>query len=146
MYTRTFLNALSKQQSLSISNFIELTVAQLVKKFSVFNGFRMFVTVFKNAATCRYPEPDESSPHTHTTFKTHFNIIIQSMPRSPNWSLQFRSLDYNSVYICRRHHACYMPVYLTVLDLITLIIKHLVKPLIMHLSSTFCYKYPYRPI
>jgi len=37
-----------------------------------------------------YPEPHESNPHTHTLFKIHFNTILPSIPRSPNWSLPFR--------------------------------------------------------
>jgi hypothetical protein len=41
---------------------VKLIVAQLVKKFTEFYGFRVFITVFTRAATGFYPEPDESIP------------------------------------------------------------------------------------
>jgi hypothetical protein len=38
-------------------------------------------------ATAHYPEPDESSPHSHFYFfKTHFNIILSTTPTSPDCS------------------------------------------------------------
>jgi hypothetical protein len=53
-------------------------------------------------ATCPYPEPDESSPHTHTPYfpKIHFNIIIlPSTPLSSEWSPPFIISDENSARI-----------------------------------------------
>ena len=40
------------------------------------------------AATCPYPEPARSSPFPPSHFlKIHLNIIVPSMPGSPQWSL-----------------------------------------------------------
>jgi hypothetical protein len=36
----------------------KLTGFQLVKKFPAFYGNRKFITAFKIAATCPYPQPD----------------------------------------------------------------------------------------
>jgi hypothetical protein len=47
------------------SPFEKLTVSQLVKKFSTFYGTRNFITALSSAATCAYPEPAPSIPHSH---------------------------------------------------------------------------------
>jgi hypothetical protein len=41
----------------------KLTGLQLVKKFPAFYGTQRFLTTLKS--TCPYPEPAQSSPHTH---------------------------------------------------------------------------------
>jgi hypothetical protein len=46
----------------------KLTVAQLVKKFTAFYGTKRFITVFTRAATCPYPEPDESNQQHSSLF------------------------------------------------------------------------------
>jgi hypothetical protein len=40
-------------------------------------------------------QSQESSPHTNSFFKIHFNIILPFMLRSPKWSLPFRFANYN---------------------------------------------------
>jgi hypothetical protein len=40
----------------------KLTVPHLVKKFPAFYGTLNLITTFTTAATCPYPEPEESSP------------------------------------------------------------------------------------
>ena len=54
----------------------KLTGPQLVKKFPTFYGTRSFITTFTSAATCPYPEPDQSSqcPPPHLT--TWRSILI----------------------------------------------------------------------
>ena len=43
----------------------------------------------QESATCPYPGPAQSSPHTHL-LEIHPNIIHPSTPRSPQWSLSLR--------------------------------------------------------
>jgi len=43
----------------------KLTGFQLVKKFPAFYGTRRFITAFRSAATCPYPESARSSPYPH---------------------------------------------------------------------------------
>jgi hypothetical protein len=54
-------------------------------------------------ATDPYPNPDEFNPHTLPPHfpKINFNINLQSMPRSSEWSLSFRLSDQNFVLLCR---------------------------------------------
>ena len=42
----------------------KLASLQLVKKFPAFYGTRRFLTALTSPATCPYPEPAQSSPHT----------------------------------------------------------------------------------
>ena len=46
----------------------KLTSSQLVNTFSIFYGTRRFITAFTSAATCPYPEPDQSSPPPQPTY------------------------------------------------------------------------------
>jgi hypothetical protein len=43
-----------------------------------------FNTAFTRTRHWTLPEPNESSPHISCLFKTHFNIILQPTPTSPN--------------------------------------------------------------
>ena len=83
----------------------KLTVPQLVKKFPSFDETIMFLTEFKKAATCPYPEASESGPHPpHTiywtsifTLSSYFHLGLQTVSYiqvSPSNSLP---------------HACHMP-------------------------------------
>ena len=53
----------------------KLTYFLLVKKFPVFYGNRRFITAFTRAATCHFPEPDQSSPHPHPTSRRSILIL-----------------------------------------------------------------------
>jgi len=46
----------------------KLTGSQLDKKFPTFYGTQWCTTALTRAATCPYPEPDQSSPCLHPTF------------------------------------------------------------------------------
>jgi hypothetical protein len=81
-------------------------------------------------ATSPYPEPDESTPYTHTHTHTHTptnqptnlpkicsNPILPSMPRSSKWCLSFRLSHQNPVHFsplsyagqvpCPPHYPCF---------------------------------------
>jgi len=54
-------------------------------------------------------EPAESIPRSATYFsKIHFNIILQFIPRSTKWALQFRISDQYPLRVSRHFYACYM--------------------------------------
>ena len=57
--------------------------------------------------TCPYPVPDLSSP-CHF-LKIHFNIILQSMPRSSNWPRSLRFLHQNPACCFPLSCTCHMP-------------------------------------
>jgi hypothetical protein len=70
----------------------KLTISQLVKKFPAFYGTLEPEGSLPHSqvpATCPYPEPAQSSPYPHI-LNIHLNIILPSMPGSPQWSLSFR--------------------------------------------------------
>ena len=61
-------------------------------------------------ATCPYPEPARSSPHSYIPLlKIHLNIILPSKPVSPKWSLSFRFPHQNPVYASPVSYTHYMP-------------------------------------
>ena len=55
----------------------KLTRSWLVKKLTAFYGIRRFITAFTRAATCTYPEPDQSSPCPQPT-SWRSNLILSS--------------------------------------------------------------------
>ena len=64
-----------------------------MKQSPALHGNLRLTTVLKVASHCSYCESNESSPH-HATpaFTIHYNIIIQSKPRSTNVSLSLAVL------------------------------------------------------
>jgi CRISPR/Cas system-associated protein endoribonuclease Cas2 len=49
---------------------------------------KVYYHIHKFPAICLYPEPAQSSPYpTSYLLKSHLNIILPSMPGSPQWSL-----------------------------------------------------------
>ena len=61
-------------------------------------------------ATCRYPEPDESSPCPTSHFlKIHFNVILPPPHWSSKSSLSFRFPQQNLAYTPPLSHTYYMP-------------------------------------
>lgn len=64
----------------------ELIVAQLVKYLLLFMKYDGSITMF----TVPSSDTDESSPLLFSSFNIYYNIIFQSLPRSPNWFLSFR--------------------------------------------------------
>jgi len=63
---------------------------------------------------CPPPVPILSQPHTvHNPtshfLKIHLNIILPSMPGSPQWSLSFMFPHPNPVHASPLPHTCYMP-------------------------------------
>jgi hypothetical protein len=62
----------------------------------------------------------QSTPSHLTFLKNHYNIILPSMPRSCEWSVQVFQPKYNMHFSCLIH--AMFPVQLILLDLITLII------------------------
>jgi hypothetical protein len=60
----------------------------------------------QKSATGRYPESDESNPHSKPDFpKVHSNIMLPSTPRSSDWSLPFRPSNQNCVRISQLPYA-----------------------------------------
>ena len=60
-------------------------------------------------ATCPYPEPAQSSPYPTSHFlKIHLNIILSSVPGSPQWSLSLRFPHQNPVYSSPLLHTRYI--------------------------------------
>jgi hypothetical protein len=49
--------------------------------------FFTYYLVPQESATCRYPEPDESSPIIPHFLKIHFNIAFTFTPESAKWSV-----------------------------------------------------------
>jgi hypothetical protein len=60
-------------------------------------------------ATGTYPEPNKFNQQPVMLFKTNFNLILLSMPRSPRRSLSFRVSNQNLVCMSVLSHARYIP-------------------------------------
>ena len=54
-------------------------------------------------------QPDPVHPPTSHFLNINLNIILQSTPGSPQWSLSFRLLHQNPVHACPLPHTPYMP-------------------------------------
>jgi hypothetical protein len=55
-----------------------LTVSQVVKKFSAFYGTQSFINTFTSARNCPYPETARSSSRPHNPIPEYLNILILS--------------------------------------------------------------------
>ena len=97
----------------------KLTGSQLVKKFPTFYGTRRIITTFASAATCPYPEPDQSSPCPPFHFlEIRLNVTLPSTPGSSKWPLSLRFPHQNPVYISPLPICATCPAHLILLDLI----------------------------
>jgi hypothetical protein len=72
--------------------------------------------------------------HLTYCFKTHFNIILPSILKSPKWSLHFRFSDWN---VCISPTRATCPAYLILLDFITLIMFRERVQIMKHLNVQF---------
>jgi len=84
----------------------KLTGSQLVKKFPALYVTRRFMTAFTGAATCPYPEADQSSPYPHPTSRSIL-ILSPSTPGSSKWSLSLRFPHQKPVCSSPLPHTCY---------------------------------------
>ena len=77
----------------------------------------------QKAATCPYPDADQSSPRPTThLLKIHLNIILPSMPGSSKWFLSLRFPHQDPICTYPAPHTWYKPRPSHHLDLITGII------------------------
>jgi len=113
-YIHTYLITYLLTYSLTECNRVlleKLTGLQPVRKFPAFHGTRRFIT----ALTCfrhlslSWARSIQSIPPTSHFLKIHFNIILQSTPRSPRWSQSLRFPHQNPVYASPLPHTCHMP-------------------------------------
>jgi hypothetical protein len=95
----------------------KLVATQLLKKVLTIYGTQDSLACSQGPISGHYPEPDESTLPT-LPFLIHFNIIFPSTPRSYKRFLSFRFSNQNFVFISDISHACYMPTYLILLNLI----------------------------
>ena len=70
------------------------------------------------SATCLYPGPAQSSPHTHI-LENHPNIIRPSTPRSPQWSPSLRFPHQDPIHPLSLPIRATCPAHLILLDFIT---------------------------
>lgn len=80
----------------------KLTVPWLVKQIRALHGNRSFNTIFTTVCHMslwqdRWIQSMSSNP----IFKTPYNIILLSMPRSPTWSLSF-TFPHQCIYFSHR--------------------------------------------
>ena len=72
--------------------------------------YQMLLTYLLTYSTCPYPEPARSCPYIHIPLpEDNLNIILPSMPGSPQWSLSLRFPHQNPEYASPLHHTRYMP-------------------------------------
>jgi hypothetical protein len=98
----------------------ELTVPQLVKKFSAFYGTRSFTTTFTRAyklSLC-WVISVQSRPLSHFLV-THFNMIILSTLRSSKWSPSLMIHHKNPVCTSPLHRTCLIRAHLIFVDFIS---------------------------
>jgi hypothetical protein len=86
----------------------KLSGSQLVKKFPAFNGTHRFIIPFTSAATCPYPEPDQSisCPPSHF-LKIYITVVLLSLPLSSKRSFFLRSPQQNPVCTSPIFHTCH---------------------------------------
>jgi hypothetical protein len=87
----------------------KLTGFQLIKKFPAFYGTRRFITAFTSAhqLSLSSARSIQSKPP-HPNSRVHRNIILQSTPGSPKWSLSIRFPHQNPLYASPLPYTRYM--------------------------------------
>jgi hypothetical protein len=84
----------------------KLIVVQLVKKCIAFYVTRNFITLCsREPVTGPCPEAEKYSPHPHTLFEIHFNIVLPFTLKSPEWPLLAKIL--HSFHISPMRAACF---------------------------------------
>ena len=89
----------------------KLTGLQLVKKFPHFMEPEVSLPHSQVPTICSYPEPARSGPYPHIPLPEdiHLNIILPSVPGSPQWSLSLRFIHQNPVHASPLLHTRHMP-------------------------------------
>lgn len=96
--------------SWNIALFKKLTFGQLANKFHSLYWTQKFITEFTTARhwSVSWDRLIQSTPSQPAFFKTHFNIILVSTPKSRKLPLPFRFSDHNLACISHFSHACYI--------------------------------------
>jgi len=87
----------------------QLIVLLLVNKFPTFYGTKLFITVFKRAPHCPYPETHiQSTSSSSYYYKIRTNIILPYIPKSSSGHF-FPIYEPNFVFISLQSYTCYIP-------------------------------------
>jgi len=86
----------------------QLTVVQLVNKFTAFHGTQRLITVITWADSGAHSEPHKSSQFPHTTLHIHFKINLPSITLPSKWCLDLKFSNRNFPWISLLSCACHV--------------------------------------